>query len=66
MNIKLFFETIIKLLLGIILIGLLIFIPANTIKFFNGWLFIGLLFIPMLIVGIILMIKSPFCGTFKA
>jgi len=59
MNIKLFFEAILKFLLGITLIGLIIFIPANTIKYWNGWLFMGLLFIPMLIAGIIMMIKAP-------
>ena len=59
MNIKLFFEALLKFLLGIILIGLLIFIPANTIKYWNGWLFMGLLFIPMFIVGIVMMIKAP-------
>jgi len=37
MNIKLFFEALLKFLLGVILIGLLIFIPANTINYFNGW-----------------------------
>ena len=59
MNIKLFFEAIIKFLLGVILVGLFVFVPANTIEFFNGWLFMGLLFIPMFIAGIIMMIKSP-------
>ena len=56
---KLFFEAILKFICGIILIGLLIFIPAGTIKYFNGWLFMGILFIPMLIAGIIMMIKNP-------
>lgn len=56
---KLFFEAIIKFICGIILIGLLIFIPAGTIKYFNGWLFMGILFIPMLIAGIVMMIKNP-------
>ena len=59
MNIKLFFEAIIKFLLGVILVVLLIFIPAGTFDYLNGWLFIGLLFIPMLIAGIIMMFKSP-------
>ena len=59
MSLKLFFEAIIKFLLGVILIGLLIFLPANTIKFWNGWLLMGLLFVPMFIAGIIMMIKSP-------
>lgn len=59
MSIQLFFEAIIKFLLGVILVGLFVFVPANTIEFFNGWLFMGLLFIPMFIAVIIMMIKSP-------
>ena len=59
MTIKLFIEAIFKFLLGVILVGLLIFIPAGTIDFFNGWLFMLILFIPMFIAGIIMMIKSP-------
>ena len=59
MDKKLFFQAIFKFLLGIILIGLLIFLPAGTIHFVNGWIFMGVLFIPMLIAGIIMMIKNP-------
>ena len=59
MNIKLFFEAIIKVFLGIIIIGGLIFLSAGTINYWNGWLLIGILFIPMFIAGIILMIKAP-------
>ena len=59
MNIKLFLEAIIKFILGVAIIGLLIFVPANTINYWNGWLFMGLLFIPMFIAGIFMMIKSP-------
>ena len=59
MNKKLFIQAIAKLIIGITIIGLLIFIPANTINYWNGWLFMGLLFIPMFIAGIIMMIKSP-------
>ena len=59
MNMKLFFEAILKFILGVVLIGLLIFIPANTINYLNGWLFMILLFVPMFIVGIIMMIKNP-------
>ena len=59
MDIKLFFQAIIKFAIGAILIGLLLFIPANTINYWNGWLFMGLLFIPMFIAGIVMMIKSP-------
>lgn len=56
---KIFFEAIIKFFLGIILVGLLLFLPAGTFSFFNGWLFIGILFIPMFIAGIIMLIKTP-------
>ena len=59
MNTKLLGEAIFKFILGVILVGLLIFIPAGTIKYPNGWLLMGLLFIPMFIAGIIMMIKSP-------
>ena len=56
---KLFLQAIIKIVLGIFIVGLLIFVPANTINFWNGWLFMGLLFIPVFIAGIVMMIKTP-------
>lgn len=59
MTIKLFFEAIIKFLLGVVLVGLLIFLPAGTLDYLFGWIFMGILFIPMFIVGIIMMIKNP-------
>ncbi len=59
MSIKLFCEAIIKFIFGVIIIGLLLFIPAGTIKYFNGWLFMGLLFIPMFIGGLVLMFSNP-------
>ena len=59
MTVKLFIEALIKFILGVVLIGLLIFLPAWTLNYFNGWLFMGVLFIPMFIVGIIMMIKNP-------
>ena len=59
MDTKLFLSAIIKFLIGFVIVGLLIFIPAGTIKFFNGLLFMGLLFIPMFIGGIILFFLDP-------
>lgn len=59
MNFKLFIQAILKFALGVILIGVLIFLPAGTIEFFNGWLFMGVLFVPMFLAGIVMMIKSP-------
>lgn len=56
---KLFIESIIKMLLGVILVGLLIFLPAGTLSFWNGWLLMGVLFVPMFFAGIIMMFKNP-------
>ena len=56
---NLFFKALIKFLSGFIIVGLLIFIPAGTIKFYNGLLFMKLLFIPMFIGGLILLFKNP-------
>ena len=59
MNKKLFISAITKYILGLILVGVLLFIPAGSFSYCNAWLFIGLLFIPMFIAGIIMMIKNP-------
>jgi protein-S-isoprenylcysteine O-methyltransferase Ste14 len=59
MTTKLFIQAIIKFLAGILLIGLLIFLPAGTFIYTNGWLLMGILFIPMLIAGIVMMLKNP-------
>ena len=56
---ELFFQAILKFIAGVILIGLLIFIPAGTIHFWNGWLFMGILFVPMFGAGIVMMLKNP-------
>lgn len=59
MTAKLFFGALIKFLLGVALVGLLVFLPAGTLGFTNGWIFMGALFIPMLIAGIVMMLKNP-------
>lgn len=59
MSIKLFIEALLKYLLGILLVGALIFVPAGTIYFINGWILMGVLFIPMFIAGIVMMVKNP-------
>lgn len=56
---SLFVQAVVKYLVGIILFSVLLFIPAGTLYYWNAWLLIGVLFIPMLIVGIILAIKNP-------
>ena len=59
MTLKLFLGAIFKFMFGVVLVGLLIFLPADTFSFFNGWLLMGVLFVPMFIAGIIMMFKSP-------
>lgn len=59
MSIKLFIQAITKFLLGVVLVGLLIFLPAGTFNYFGGWLLMGILFIPMFAAGIVMMIKNP-------
>jgi len=59
MDVKLFVKGMIKFIFGVLLVGLLLFIPAGTFNYWNAWLFMGLLFIPMFIAGIILMFKNP-------
>lgn len=56
---KLLINALAKFLCGLILVGLLIFLPASTLNYTYGWLLIGLLFIPMLIAGFVMLYKSP-------
>ena len=56
---KLLFSALIKVTLGILLVGALIFLPAGTLAFAKGWLLMGLLFIPMLIAGFVMLFKAP-------
>ena len=59
MTMKLFIGAITKFLLGVVLVGILIFLPAGTFSFFNGWLLMGILFIPMFFAGIVMLFKNP-------
>ena len=59
MTLKLFISAITKFLLGVALVGLLLFLPAGSLSFFNGWLLMGILFIPMFVAGIVMMFKNP-------
>lgn len=58
-NIKLMASAGVKLLMGLVLVGLLIFLPAGTLCFFNGWLLVAVLFVPMLIAGVVMAVCSP-------
>ena len=56
---KLLLSALTKYLAGLILMGLLLFLPAGTLDYPGGWLFCGLLFVPMLLLGIVLFVKAP-------
>lgn len=55
----LFFSAIAKFLLGVLLVGVLIFLPAGTLDFDGGWLLMGILFVPMFAAGLIMMAFNP-------
>ena len=59
MTAKLFVQAILKFTLGVVLVGLLIFLPAGTWNYPGGWLLMGLLFVPMFLAGIVMMWKNP-------
>lgn len=56
---KLFLQAIIKFISGVLLLSVLLFLPAGTIWYLNGWLLLIILFVPMFIAGIIMMIGNP-------
>ena len=56
---KLLIEALVKFTCGLLLVGLMIFLPAGSWGYSNGWLLVGLLFLPMLIAGFVMLAKSP-------
>jgi len=56
---KLFVQAMTKFFVGVLAVGLLIFLPAGTLRFGQGWLLMGVLFIPMFLAGLFLMVKDP-------
>lgn len=59
MDKKLAFQALAKYISGILLMGVLIFLPAGTLAFMNGWVLMGALFLPMFIAGVVMAIKNP-------
>ena len=59
MNKQLFFRAITKFLGGFVVLALLVFLPAWTLRYWQGWLLLAILFVPMLVVGAVLMKRSP-------
>lgn len=56
---KLFFSAMLKFFSGLLLVGLLLFLPAGSFAYRQGWLLIGILFVPMFAAGLVMMAKSP-------
>ncbi len=59
MNGKLFAQAITKLISGLLLVGFLLFLPAGSFLYWNGWLLIAVLFVPMIVAGFVMMKKNP-------
>ena len=55
----LLYQSLTKFSLGVILLGILLFLPAGSLRFWQGWLLMGILFVPMFIAGIILLKRNP-------
>lgn len=56
---ELFYQAILKYALGVVVVGILLFLPAGTFAYRNAWLFMGILFVPMFLAGIVMMFKNP-------
>lgn len=56
---KLLVNALTKFSVGLLFVLVLIFLPAGTLRYFNGWLLMGLLFVPMLVAGFVMIFKSP-------
>jgi len=56
---KLIFSALTKAIVGMVFVGLLLFLPAWTVNYPGAWLFMALLFVPMVILGVVLFIKAP-------
>lgn len=56
---ELFYQAILKFTLGVVVVGILLFLPAGTFDYRNAWLFMGILFVPMFLAGIVMMFKNP-------
>ena len=56
---RLLCKALVKFIVGLILVGVLLFFPAGSLGYSNGWLLMGLLFIPMLLLGVVMLLKAP-------
>ncbi len=56
---KLFVSALVKFFSGLLIVALLIFLPAGSFSYINGWIFIAVLFIPMLLAGAVMAVRNP-------
>ena len=56
---RLFLQAVGKFLLGVLLVSLLLFLPAGSLHYWQGWLLMGILFVPMFCAGLVMMVKNP-------
>ena len=59
MDKELFIAGLTKFAIGVVIIGILLFLPAGTLHWWRGWLFMGILFVPMFVAGLVMMAKAP-------
>ena len=59
MDNKLFIQALTKFFLGVVILGALLFLPAWSLHYWQGWLLMGILFVPMFLAGIVMMAKNP-------
>ena len=59
MDVRLFVQALLKFLLGVVIVGLLIFLPAGSLSYWRGWLLMGILFVPMFCAGLVMMARNP-------
>ena len=59
MDKNLLIQALAKVSLGVVLMGLLLFLPAGSLRYWQGWLLMGILFVPMLIAGFVMLFKNP-------
>ena len=59
MTTKLFFQALTKFFAGVVIVGLLLFLPAGTFDYWEAWLFLAILFVPMFVAGLVMMARSP-------
>ena len=59
MDKKLFIKALVRFLLGVVILGVVIFVPAGSVRYWQGWLLMGILFVPMFAAGLVMLWKNP-------